>query len=144
MSRTISVHVRCTFLCRPLHKYNVKWPNSASSEERELWRLITLTMINDVNYLRVSRNSLVKYKFIFNRRCLRRRRGSFLSSLLSVPRIELFSKSVSRRKLWEYVRVYFCAKWWLLCLLSLKYFLQHAQFYKLRNITSSVIPPTPH
>ena len=38
-------------------------------------------MINKVNDLRVSRDSLVKYKFIFNPRCLRRRRSSFLNSL---------------------------------------------------------------
>ena len=82
---------------RPLQNNNVKWPNSALSEERGLRRLIfqnsvsnsfsfaiALTVINKVNDLRVSRDSLVKYKFIFNRHCLRRRRSSFLRWLKTV------------------------------------------------------------
>ena len=64
----------CTFLCRSLKNNNVKWPNSASSGEREPRRLnfkifisylslcfalsfeIVLTVINKVNDFRVSRD----------------------------------------------------------------------------------------
>ena len=78
MSRTMVLHVRYNslyILCRPLQNNNVKWPNSALSEERELPRLIfknsisnslrfsrfsfaiAWTVMNKVNDLRVSRDS---------------------------------------------------------------------------------------
>ena len=78
----------------------MKLPSSVLSEERELRKLIfrtslsnllrclrfsfviALTVINKVNDLRVSRDLWVKYKFVFNRRCPRRRRSGFLNSLL--------------------------------------------------------------
>ena len=78
----MAVHVRYnliiilgTFLCRPLQDNNMKWPNFALSGEREPRRLIfkifisnlsqcsgfsfaiMLTVINQVNDLRVSRDS---------------------------------------------------------------------------------------
>ena len=39
-------------------------------------------MINKVNDVRVSRDSQVKYKFIFNRRCPRRHRRGFENSVM--------------------------------------------------------------
>ena len=82
------VHVRYNSLYISLPssaKQKREMTNSALPEERELRRLIfqnsisnslrcprfslgiALTVINKVNDLRVSRDSLVKYKFIFNR-----------------------------------------------------------------------------
>ena len=57
---------------------------------------IVLTARNKLNDFRVSRDSYVKYKFIFNRRCprRRRRRRRFLNSILSA----LFSR---QNNIWE-------------------------------------------
>ena len=103
MSGTTAVHVCYNFLYITLPssaKQQREMTKSALSGERELQRLIfwnsfsnlslcprfsfviTLTIINKAKWLRVTRDSLVKYKFIFNRRCLLRRRSSFLNSLL--------------------------------------------------------------
>ena len=44
--------------------------------------MIVLTVRNKVNDLRVSRDSLVKYKSFFNRRCPRHWRRGFVNSLI--------------------------------------------------------------
>ena len=52
--------------------------------------MISLIIINKVNDLRVFRDSMVKYKFIFNQRCLPRRRSSFLNSPMSISITAVF------------------------------------------------------
>ena len=103
MSRTIAVHVRYNSLYISL--------SSSAKQRREMtkscvvWRtwtttakflfyfsnlslcsgfsfVIVLTVINKVSDFRVSWDSKINYKFIFCRRCPRRRRRGFVNSLL--------------------------------------------------------------
>ena len=114
MSRTIAVHVCYNFLHISLPssaKQQREMAKSALSGELELRRLIfwnsfsnlswcprfsfviTLTIINKRQKdLRVSRDSLVKYQLIFNRRCLLRRRSNFLNSLLGQFQTPYFTR----------------------------------------------------